>query len=164
MQATRVRAIRASHCATGRVGWRLGLLRQGEGDREIQRRRDPDLAIDPELLLVVVIAPVVNAVARKEFKQKYGDTISSQEFVVAHEVGHDVAHQETKAFEAMTKATGWKKVKVDELRKDHVSEHDIERLDNRADVRAVCVSDVVASPCHRSPVARQVCVVRARRR
>jgi hypothetical protein len=66
-----------------------------------------------------------------EFKQKYGDKIGTQEFVITHEVGHDVANQDPKAFEAMTKASGWKKVKVDDLRKDGVSEDDIKTLDAR---------------------------------
>lgn len=66
-----------------------------------------------------------------DFKQAHGDTIGSQEFVVTHEVGHDVAHQGRKALEAMTKAAGWRKVKVDDLRKDGLSEEDIARLDAR---------------------------------
>jgi hypothetical protein len=66
-----------------------------------------------------------------DFKHKYGDTIGSQEIVVTHEVGHDVAHQDKAAFEAMTKAAGWKKVKVDDLRADGVTDDDIAKLDAR---------------------------------
>lgn len=66
-----------------------------------------------------------------EFKRQHGDTIGAQEFVVTHEVGHDVAHHEKRAFEAMTKAAGWKKVKVAQLREDAVIEDDIKRLDRR---------------------------------
>lgn len=66
-----------------------------------------------------------------EFRRQHGDTISAEELVVTHEIGHDVSRQEPKAFDAMTRASGWTKVKVDELRKDGVTEKDIAKLDQR---------------------------------
>ena len=68
-----------------------------------------------------------------EFRRAHGDTIGSQEFVLTHEVGHDVAHQNPKALAALTKAAGWDRVKAADLEKDGVSDADIARLEARRD-------------------------------
>jgi hypothetical protein len=64
-----------------------------------------------------------------EFKKEHGDNIGTLEFVLTHEIGHDVAANDPKAMEAFTKAAGWKKVKVDALRADNIQETDIAKLE-----------------------------------
>jgi len=89
-----------------------------------------------------------------EFKKEHGDKIGTEEFVLTHEVGHDVAPRNSKAFAAFTKAAGWQRVKVESLRTDGVSDTDIAKLEaQRADPNASGGSGIGGTTNSYSPIA-----------
>ena len=66
-------------------------------------------------------------------RSEYDDTIGSLEYVVTHEIGHDVQADNPKAFKKFKAAAGWQELDAAQLRKAGVSDRDIKDLDKRHD-------------------------------
>jgi hypothetical protein len=63
------------------------------------------------------------------FRREHADKVNTLEYVLTHEIGHSMAEQHPMAFKKFQKAAGWDTVKVDALRKDHISEADLKQLE-----------------------------------
>jgi hypothetical protein len=74
------------------------------------------------------------------------------EFVLTHEMGHDVGAKDTKAYEAFQKAAGWEKVKVDALVADGVSDDKIAELEKRRPDPNAKTSDIKGRTKIYSPI------------
>lgn len=68
-----------------------------------------------------------------EFCREHGDKVNALEFLLTHEIGHDVGRAHPDAFNKFQKAAGWKRVKVDALREDNVSVEDLAYLEQYRD-------------------------------
>lgn len=69
-----------------------------------------------------------------EFSRQHGEKIGTTEYVLTHEFGHAVASNSNKqALNNFQEAAGWSKVTLNELKKDHVSDETLAKIEkNRA--------------------------------
>jgi hypothetical protein len=63
------------------------------------------------------------------FRRDHGDTVGTLEYVLTHEIGHDVADHDPKAFEKFQKAAGWTEMTTGALKSDHVTPTDLAALE-----------------------------------
>jgi hypothetical protein len=87
-----------------------------------------------------------------EFRREHGDRINILEYVLTHEIGHDVADRSPAAFKKFQKAAGWETVKADALRKDHISDKDVKTLEGRRDNPNAATSDIGSDIRTYSPI------------
>ncbi len=65
-----------------------------------------------------------------DFKRDHGNTISPLEYVLTHEIGHDVAkNTNAKAFENFKRVAGWQELGTDALREDGVTPDKLAELE-----------------------------------
>jgi hypothetical protein len=64
-----------------------------------------------------------------ELRHTYGDSITALEFVLTHEIGHNVADMNPTAMAKFQKAAGWRHANTEELRRDGIDEKGLETLE-----------------------------------
>lgn len=64
-----------------------------------------------------------------QFRREHGDKINTLEFVLTHEIGHDVAQEDKKAFNKFKKAAGWQEMDEAALSKDNVGDETLAELE-----------------------------------
>ncbi len=63
------------------------------------------------------------------FKRAHGDKVATLEYVLTHEIGHDIAKLHPEIFKKFQRAAGWERVHAQALRDDHVSDADMAKLE-----------------------------------